>query len=110
MSGLVLDVRTAGLDLVLMLVGLGGMLFSCLFFVSPFVPRVLSAWGIVTYASMLALGAASIVVPGHPVVVESVLYAFGAAFEVVFGAWLTLKGVDVAAGSRPGGALRAAPG
>ena len=99
LAGLVLDVRTAGLDPVLMLVGLGGMLFCYLFFVSRFVPRVLSAWGIVTYTSMLALGVLSIVVPNHPEAVEIVLYSSGTAFEVVFGGWLALKGVDVPAGS-----------
>ena len=104
LASLVLDVRTAGLDPVLMLVGLGGMLFSYLFFVSRFVPRVLSAWGIATYASMLALGIVSIVAPGHSVVVEIVLYSFGTAFEVVFGGWLAFKGVHVAAASSVGGA------
>lgn len=99
LAGLVLDVRTAGLDPVLMLVGLGGMLFCYLLFISRLVPRVLSAWGIVTYASMLALGVVSIVVPGHPVVVEIVLYSFGTAFEAVFGGWLAVKGVHVAHGA-----------
>ena len=109
LASLVLDVRTAGLDPVLMLGGLGGMLFSYLVFVSRFVPRVLSAWGIVTYASMLALGIVSIVVPGHPVAVDIVLYAFGTAFEVVFGGWLAFKGVHVAAASSVAGASGPAP-
>jgi len=104
LASLVLEVRTAGLDPVLMLVGLGGMLFSYLFFISRFVPRVLSSWGVVTYGSMLALGIVSIVVPGHPVAVEIVLYSFGTAFEVVFGGWLAFKGVHVAAASAVAGA------
>ena len=106
LAGLVLDVRTAGLDPVLMLVGLGGMLFCYLLFISRFVPRVLSAWGIVTYASMLALGVVSIVVPGHPVVLEIVSYSFGTAFEVVFGGWLAFKGVHVPAPSAVAGSER----
>jgi len=93
--GLFLDVRTAGLDVVLVFVGLGGALFCYLFWVSRCVPRLFAGWGVVTYLSMLALGVVSILYPKHPALLEIVPYSLGALFELLFGIWLTVKGVDV---------------
>lgn len=90
-----LDVRTAGLDIVLVFVGLGGAVFCYLFFKSKFVPRLLAAWGVFTYLSMVVLGLVSILFPDHPVMIETVLYSLGGLFEVIFGFWLLVKGIDV---------------
>ena len=90
-----LDVRTAGLDIVLVFVGLGGAVFCYLFFKSKFVPRLLAAWGIFTYLSMVVLGLVSILFPDHPMMFETVLYSLGGLFELIFGFWLLVKGVDV---------------
>ena len=93
--GLFLNVRTAGLDIVLIFVGLGGTAFCYLFFKSKYVPRILAAWGMFTYLSMLILSFVSILFPNHPVTIETVLYALGGVFELVFGFWLLVKGVNV---------------
>lgn len=93
--GLFLGVRTAGLDVVLIFIGMGGTIFCYLFFQSKYVPRMLAAWGIFTYASMLLLGSASILSPGLPETVKMAFYAPGALFEILFGLWLLIKGVDV---------------
>ncbi len=98
LAGVFLDVHTAGLDLVLFLIGLGGTVFGYLFVVSRYVPRALAAWGIFTYSSILVLAFVSILVPKCPVILETVLYALGGAFELVFGFWLVFKGVDLHAG------------
>lgn len=90
--GLFLNLRTAGLDIVLIFVGLGGTIFCYLFFKSKYVPRILSAWGIFTYLSMLILSFVSILLPNHPVMIEYVLYALGGVFEVIFGFWLLFRG------------------
>ena len=90
-----LHVRTAGLDIVLVFVGLGGTLFCYLFFTSKYVPRVLAAWGMFTYVSMLVVALMSILFPDHPVIIESVLYSLGAGFELVMGFWLLIKGVKL---------------
>ena len=95
LAGLFLNVRTAGLDIVLIFVGLGGTLFCCLFFKSKYVPRILAAWGIFTYLSMLILSFISILLPNHPVMIETVLYALGVVFELIFGFWLLFKGINV---------------
>jgi hypothetical protein len=93
--GLFLNVRTAGLDIVLIFVGLGGTVFCYLFFISKYVPRILAAWGILTYFSMLILSFVSILLPDHPAMIEIVLYALGTFFELIFGFWLLFKGVNV---------------
>ncbi len=95
LAGLFLNVRTAGLDIVLIFVGLGGTAFCYLFFQSNYVPRILAAWGIFTYLSMLVLSFVSILFPNHPAMIEIVLYSLGAFFESIFGCWLLLKGINV---------------
>ncbi len=91
LAALLLDVRNAGLDIVLVFVGLGGTVFCYLFYESRYVPRALAAWGIITYLSMLLLAFVSMIFPRHPIVMETIPYSAGALFEVVFGLWLLFK-------------------
>jgi hypothetical protein len=93
--GVFLNVRTAGLDIVLLFIGLGGTVFCYLFFKSRYVPRILATWGILTYMSMLILAFVSILIPNHPEMIEIVLYSLGGLFELTFGFWLFFKGVNV---------------
>ena len=93
--GLFLDVRAAGLDVVLIFIGMGGTLFCYLFFKSKYVPRILAAWGIITYLSMLIISFVSILIPDLPETVKMVFYAPGGLFEIIFGFWLLIKGVNI---------------
>ena len=92
--GVFLNVRTAGLYIVLIFVGLGGTVFCYLFYKSKYVPRILAAWGIFTYISMLILSCVSILLPNHPAMIEIILYALGTLFELIFGFWLVIKGIN----------------
>ena len=94
LAGRLLDVRTAGLDIVLVFIGIGATIFCYLLFKSKYIPRALAAWGIFTYLSMLVLALVSILFPNHPLMLETVLYSVGAFFELTFGLWLLFKGVD----------------
>jgi len=98
LAGLFLNVRTAGLDIVLIFVGLGGTVFCYLFFKSKYVPVILATWGIFTYLSMLVLALINILLPNRPEMMEIVLFALGAFFELIFGFWLLLKGVNLQQG------------
>ncbi len=93
--GLFLDVRNAGLDVVLIFIGMGGTVFCYLFFKSKYVPRILAAWGMLTYLSMLILAFVSILLPNLPETIEMAFYAPGGLFEIIFGLWLLIKGVNV---------------
>ena len=90
----VVAVRAAALDIVLVFVGFGATLYCYLLFRSGHVPRFLCGWGVATYLSMLGLAVLSLVVPDHPQMLETVLYASGTAFELSFGGWLLIRGID----------------
>jgi hypothetical protein len=95
LAGRFLDVRTAGLDIVLVFVGLGATIFCVLLFKSKYIPRTLAAWGIFTYLSMLFLALVSILFPNHPLMLEYVFYGAGELFELTLGFWLVFKGIDL---------------
>jgi len=95
LAGLFLAVRGAGLDVVLIFIGMGGTLFCYLFFRSKFVPRILAAWGILTYLTMLILAFVSILNPDISETVKLAFYAPGGLFELIFGLWLFFKGIQV---------------
>ena len=95
LAGRFIDVRTAGLDIVLVFIGLGATVFCVLLFRSRYIPKPLAAWGIFTYVSMLGLALVSILFPTHPLMLANVLYGAGALFELVLGLWLLFKGVDL---------------
>jgi len=93
--GLFLQIRSAGLDVVLLFVGAGGTIFCYLFYVSRYVPRILAGWGIVTYVSMLTLSLASLLTPHFSETIKMVFFAPGALFEIVFGLWLLVRGISI---------------
>lgn len=61
-----LEIRSTGLDFVLLFVGVGGTIFGYLFLKSNYVPRILAFWGILTYLSMLVLSISSLLLPNIP--------------------------------------------
>ena len=92
--GLFLEVQTAGLNIVMIFMGLGGTVFCYLFFKSKCIPRILAAWGIFTYLTMLIFSFVNILFPNLPEMIAIVLYTPGALFEVIIGLWLLFKGVN----------------
>ncbi len=98
LAGIFLNVRTAGLDIVLLFVGVGGTVFLYLFLKSKYIPGILAAWGILTYISMIILSLVSILFPNHPEIIEIVPYSLGGTFELVIGFWLLFKGVNLQQG------------
>ena len=92
--GLFLGVRNAGLDVVLMFIGVGGTLFCYLLFKSKYVPKILAAWGIFTYLSMLILALTSILIPNISETTKMVFYAPGGLYEISIGLWLLIKGIN----------------
>ena len=95
--GLFLDVRSAGLDIVLIFIGVGGSIFCYLFYKSNYVPKIWAVWGMFTYLSMLIISLLSIILPNFPETIKMVFFVPGGLFELLFGFWLILKGVNVQA-------------
>ncbi|MFQ5629602.1 MAG: DUF4386 domain-containing protein [bacterium] len=92
---LFLDVQSVGLYVVMIFMGLGGSVFCYLFFKSTYIPKILAAWGILTYLIILIFSFANILFPNIPEMVAVVLYTPGALFEVIIGLWLFFKGIKV---------------
>jgi len=90
-----LDLRTTGLYIVLLLVGLGGTIFFYLFYKSFYIPKVLSIWGMLTYLSMIILSFIGLLFPEHPEIIEMVLYGLGTLFELTIGFWLMIKSIEI---------------
>lgn len=91
--GFFLSVRGAGYDVLLAIMGIGGTVYSYLFYKSKYVPTVLSAWGLLTYLTILFYGLANVLYPDVPAVFTFVMFN-GALFELIFGLWLLVKGVS----------------
>ena len=84
----------AGYYILLPVMGVGGILFCYLFYISNYIPRFLANWGIITYSTMVAYGFLNIILQNAP---RELMYAMapGALFEVSIGLWLFFKGVSV---------------
>ena len=92
--GALLSARTDGLYIVLVLIGIGGTLFLYLFYRSSYVPKILSVWGMIIYVSMLILPLVKILYTDLPRIIEMILYGLGTLFELTFGFWLLIGGID----------------
>lgn len=92
--------HAAGMDVVLVVMGMGGALFFTLFFRSGLIARFWALWGLAVYVGMTLVFAAKILIP-VPQVIELTAYAFGGLFKLAFGVALLVSGVR-----RPPGAPR----
>jgi hypothetical protein len=91
-----LAVRESALDVILVLVGLGGAAFCHVFYLSRLVPRALALWGVLTYVTMVLLGTSRVLAPELPASVTRVLFTHGALFELAFGLWLVARAPEIA--------------
>lgn len=87
------DVYSSAIYFLLIPMAVGGVIFFSLFFRSRYIPRWLSAWGILTY-TVIGILAASIVL--FPSLKEHVMLFFlpGALFEWVAALWLLFVGIN----------------
>ncbi len=93
--GLLLNVRTAGLEILTVFLCLGTIVFCYLLFKSRYVPRGLAVWGMLAFLLMLTNTFVSILSPNLPAMIQTVCLIPVALFEVVIGLWLLFKGVNV---------------
>jgi hypothetical protein len=95
--GVFLNVRSAGFDIVIVFLCLGSVVFCYLFLKAMYVPRILAVWGITAYTLMLIYVSTTMLVPNHDATayLQIVCYLPVTLFELVFGLWLLIKGVNV---------------
>lgn len=74
--------------------GIAGVVSFHLFYQARLMPRWLSAWGVFTYAGLIAYPVAKMLVPDLPRQVMWVIYP-GALCELMIGLWLMVRGVAV---------------
>lgn len=70
-----------GYDILLITMGIGGVAYCYLFYISRYIPRVLSAWGVITYATMVVYGFVNIILHNPP----AELAKAGAGFALLAG-------------------------
>ncbi len=91
---LFLDLRSSGLDIVLIFIGMGGTIFCYLFYKSGYIPKFLAFWGVITYLVMLILSLTSILTPISDNI-KLAFYAPGGLFELLLGLWLLIKSIKI---------------
>ncbi|NOX95211.1 MAG: DUF4386 domain-containing protein [Alphaproteobacteria bacterium] len=93
LMGLFGHVHGSAIFFLLIPMAVGGVLFFSLFFRSRFIPRWLSAWGVLTYA-IIGCVAASVLL--FPDLRNSIMLFFlpGALFEWVVALWLLFAGIN----------------
>jgi len=88
------DVYGMGSNLHLILMSIGAFIFIKLLQSASYVPKWLSYWGLFTYASLFIGLLVQIIYPDASKQFM-IIMAPGALFELVFGIWLLIKGVDL---------------
>ncbi|WP_444941933.1 DUF4386 domain-containing protein [Microbulbifer sp. ZKSA004] len=81
-------------DVLLIIMGIGATIFMYLFYVSNYVPKWLVLWGAFTYMSMVVYGFSNILLLEPPQILKHFMLP-GAFFEITFGLWLLIKGINI---------------
>ncbi|MDP1921900.1 MAG: DUF4386 domain-containing protein [Myxococcales bacterium] len=99
--GQFLTVRSTGMTVVMVFLGLDLVLFFSLLFKSRYVPRALSALGVFSYALILVQSVIGLLVPAGGAAQTMVttmsmaLFAPSVLFELLIGGWLLIKGLKL---------------
>jgi hypothetical protein len=89
----IFEIQDALMSILMVLIGIGSILFLHLFYQSRYIPRWLSVYGIVAFA-FVALE--SLVILLHPMLPWTFPGVAAILFEIVIGLWLMIKGVRIA--------------
>ena len=83
-----------GYYVLLVIMGIGAGVYCYLFYISNYIPKALSIWGMVSYTTMIIYGLINIALQDAP---RELAYAMapGALFELIMGLWLVFKGIKL---------------
>ncbi len=95
--GLILNAHTILYSVPMVFLGLDLMAFFYLFYKSNYIPRVLAAFGILSYALIFIHALGNMVAPGYATmpIVEIISYVPSCIAELVVGMWLLVKGLNI---------------
>lgn len=99
LAGLVLATRAAGYVVTVPFFSLGFAVFCLLLFRSRAVPRKLAAWGLLSFSLLLVSATGRILLSDQSPMIAITRMASGVAsvsvllFQIVFGLWLSIRGV-----------------
>lgn len=88
------DIYSMGSNLHLILMSIGAIIFMSLLQTASYIPKWLGYWGLLTYIIVLLGFSLQILLPEFPRNLMMVM-APGALFELIFGIWLLVKGVNL---------------
>jgi len=95
--GLILNAHTAAYSIPMVFLGLDMMVFSYLFFISKYIPRILAGFGILSFALIFIHALMFMLAPEYATVPinQVIFWAPSGLFEIMIGIWLLVKGVNV---------------
>jgi hypothetical protein len=95
--GLFLKAHNAAYSIPMVFLGLDMMVFSYLFFISKYIPRILAGFGILSFALIFIHALIFILAPKYATmpITQVVFWAPSGLFEIVIGLWLLVKGVNI---------------
>ena len=95
--GFMLNVHTAIFSIPMVFLGLDMMVFSCLFFKSGYIPRLLAGFGFLSFALILVHALMYILAPEYAVIpiIKIIFWAPSGLFEIIIGIWLLIKGIKI---------------
>lgn len=88
------DASSLGWNIHLILMSIGALIFMSLLLSASYIPKWLGYWALLTYITVLAGFSLQLLVPDFPRNLMMVM-APGALFELIFGIWLLVKGVNI---------------
>jgi hypothetical protein len=95
--GLILNKHTAVFSIPMLFLGLDMMVFSYLFFKSKYIPRILSGFGILSFALIFSHSLMFILAPSYATmpINQAIFWAPSGLFEIIIGIWLLTKDLKV---------------
>lgn len=96
LAGLFLTMRFSLFAIPMIFTGLGFMVFFSLFYRSNYIPKILSGFGILSYALIFLYALITIFLPDYAsiLIIQVICWAPSCIFELIIGLWLLVKGVQ----------------
>jgi hypothetical protein len=88
------NIYSMGSNLHLILMSIGAVIFMTLLLSVAYIPKLLGYWGVFTYVTVFLGFSLQILLPEFPIKFLMIVMVPGALFELTFGIWLLVKGVN----------------